>query len=95
MEEFSCKTKILSGPGAVTALGELGAKKLFLVTDPYFKKNGMAEKVAKATKCPQVEYFDKIQPDPTVELAAEGTARRREAAGTTAEKETGRMCRSS
>ena len=78
MEEFSCKTKILSGPGAVTALGELGAKKLFLVTDPYFKKNGMAEKVAKATKCPQVEYFDKIQPDPTVELAAEGTAMLRE-----------------
>ncbi len=78
MEEFSCKTKIISGPGAVAALGELGAKRLFLVADPFFVKNGMANKVAQAAKCPQVEIFDKIQPDPTVELAAEGTARLRE-----------------
>ena len=46
MEEFSCKTKIISGPGAVAALGNLGAKRLFLVTDPYFMKNGMARQVA-------------------------------------------------
>ncbi len=78
MEEFSCKTKIISGPGAVAALGELGAKRLFLVTDPYFMKNGMARQVAEKTGCPQVAYFDKIQPDPTVELAAEGTARLRD-----------------
>lgn len=78
MEEFSCKTKIISGPGAVAALGELGAKRLFLVTDPYFMKNGMARQVAEKAGCPQVEYFDKIQPDPTVELAAEGTARLRD-----------------
>ena len=78
MEEFSCKTKIISGPGAVAALGDLGAKRLFLVTDPYFMKNGMARQVAEKAGCSQVEYFDKIQPDPTVELAAEGTARLRD-----------------
>ena len=75
MEDFSCKTRIVSGPGAVTALGELGAKRLFLVTDPYFMKNGMAQKVAGLTKAAETAYFDKVQPDPTVELAAEGTAR--------------------
>ncbi len=78
MEEFSCKTRILSGAGAVSALGELGAKRLFLVTDPYFMKNGMAQKVAALTKAAEVAYFDKVQPDPTVELAAEGTALLRE-----------------
>lgn len=77
MEEFSCKTKIISGAGAVSALGNMGAKRLFLVSDPFFTGNGTAKRVADAAKCPQVEIFDKIQPDPTVELAAEGTARLR------------------
>ena len=78
MEKYSCKTMILSGAGAVSALGEMGGKRLFLVTDPFFMKNGMARKVAEAAKCQQLEIFDKVQPDPTVELAAEGTARVRE-----------------
>lgn len=77
MEEFSCKTKIISGAGAISALGSMGAKRLFLVSDPYFTKTGVAKQVADAAKCPEVEIFDKIQPDPTVELAAEGTARLR------------------
>lgn len=75
MEEFSCKTRIISGSGTVSALGKLEAKRLFLVTDPYFMKNGVARKVAEASGCKEVAYFDKVQPDPTVELAAEGTAR--------------------
>ena len=75
MEEFSCKTKIISGAGGVSALGKLGAKRLFLVTDPFFMKNGQAQYVANCTGCSEVEYFDKVVPDPGVELAAEGTAR--------------------
>lgn len=75
MEKFSCKTKIISGSGAISALGELGAKRLFLVTDPYFMKNGTALRVAAATKADDVEIFDKVVPDPSVSLAAEGTAR--------------------
>ncbi len=75
MEKFSCKTKIISGAGAVSTLKNLGAKRLFLVTDPYFIKNGQAGQVAQCTGCAEVEYFDKVVPDPGVELAAEGTAR--------------------
>ena len=75
MEQFECKTKILSGPGAVSALAGLGAKRLFLVTDPYFAKNGTAARVAQTAKAAETEIFDKVVPDPTVELAAEGTAR--------------------
>ena len=78
MEVFSCKTKIISGAGAISALGEMEAKRLFLVTDPFFMKNGVAEKVAKAAKAEATEIFDKVIPDPTVELAAEGTARLKE-----------------
>ncbi len=78
MEEFSCKTKLICGSGAIARLADFRAQKLFLVADPYFVKNGTAKRVAEASGCAQVEVFDKIQPDPTVELAAEGTAKLRE-----------------
>lgn len=75
MEKFSCKTVIYAGAGAVSELGNMGGKRLFLVTDPFFQKNGAAQRVISASKCTEFEIFDQVQPDPTVELAAEGTAR--------------------
>ena len=42
MKEFSCKTKIVTGEGCLSCLGEMGIEGLFLVTDPYFYKNGTA-----------------------------------------------------
>lgn len=78
MEEFSCKTRVVSGSGTIRMLGKLEKKRLFLVADPYFVKNGVAKQVAEASGCREVEIFDRVQPDPTVELAAEGTARLRE-----------------
>ena len=78
MEEFSCKTRLISGSGTVRMLGKLEKKRLFLVTDPYFVKNGKAAAVIEASGCRDVEIFDRVEPDPSVELAAEGTARLRE-----------------
>ena len=75
MNEFHCRTKIYSGPGAVARLAEYGAGKVFVVTDPYFHQNGVAEKIASAAKAQQVEIFSDVKPDPTVTLAAAGTAR--------------------
>ena len=74
MESFRCRTKILSGPGSVQELRKLGCKRLLLIADPYFIKNGTAGRVSALTGAQQVEIFDRVQPDPTVELAAEGTA---------------------
>jgi len=73
METFCCKTKIISGYGAITELAELKAKRLLLVSDPYFVKNGSAEKVMAASKAETVQIFDDVHPDPSVELAAVGT----------------------
>ena len=78
MEAFSCQTKIISGPGSVSALKTWAPKRLFLVTDPFFSKNGRAQSVAAASGAEHYEIFDKVIPDPTVELAAEGTARMRQ-----------------
>ena len=77
MEEFSCKTKIVAGPGACGVLASMGARRLFLVADPYFVKDGTAQRIIGLSNCQESEVFDKVQPDPTVELAAEGTARLR------------------
>ena len=75
MKEFSCSTKIFWGAGAISALAGFGAKRLMLVADPFFVKNGVAQKVAAAAKAEAVEIFSGIEPDPTVTLAAEATAR--------------------
>ena len=77
MDEFECRTRIISGYGTVRHLAELGAKRLFLVTDPYFARNGVADRVAAAAKAEQVAVFSQVRPDPSVELAAEGTAQLR------------------
>ena len=77
MDEFDCRTKIISGTGTVRRLADFGAKRLFLVTDPYFYENGVANRVAAEAKAEQVEIFHGVKPDPTVELAAEGTAKLR------------------
>ncbi len=77
MDEFDCRTKVISGNGTIRRLGDFGAKRLFLVTDPYFYENGTAARVAAEAKAEQVEIFHGVKPDPTVELAAEGTAKLR------------------
>ena len=75
MDEFDCKVKIVSGTGTVRRLADFGARRLFLVTDPFFYKNGTAQRVASASGAEAVEVFSDVRPDPTVELAAEGTAK--------------------
>lgn len=72
MEEFICKTKIVSGAGAIAALQEVHAQRLFLVCDPFFRENGKADAVLAAANAPDVHIFSDVSPDPTVEAAAHG-----------------------
>lgn len=74
MEIFSCKTKIISGSGAISALSELNAKRLLLVADPYFQKTDLPNRLKTAANAEALETFFEVTPDPTVELAAKGTA---------------------
>ena len=75
MQKFTSGTKILAGTGAAGQLKEFGLKRLFLVADPYFAEKGVAQKIAESTGAEAVEIFRDVQPDPTVALAAAGTAR--------------------
>ncbi len=74
MEIFSCKTKIISGHGAIAALEQLKAERLLLVADPYFAKTDLPERIRQGAKCQVMETFFDVKPDPTAELAARGTA---------------------
>ena len=73
MKEFFCATRVITSD-AGKALLSLGAKRLLVVTDPYFMENGRAQDLAKASGAEQWEIFSEVQPDPPVELAARGTA---------------------
>ncbi len=75
LELFSCPTKIISGPGSLSALEGLGIGRLFVITDPYFQANGLAARVAAAAKAQATEIFDRVKPDPTLSLAAGATAK--------------------
>lgn len=78
MEKFHCKTKILAGRGALAALKEWNIGKLFLVCDPFFVKNGVADAVVAASGCGEHRIFSQVVPDPSVTLAANGAAQVKE-----------------
>lgn len=73
MDTFSCKTEIMVG-SAGKILPTLQSKSLLLVADPYFGENGIARDLAFASKAGRTRLFTEVQPDPSVELAAKGTA---------------------
>ena len=60
MESFYCKTKIYSGKGALQQLKHMGIRRLVLVADPYFVKNGTAEKIPLLCGAEASEIFHKV-----------------------------------
>lgn len=73
MKRFACGTELYCGENALEHLRALGAKRVLLVTDSYFSKNGTAARVLQKTGA-EGEIFDRAQPDPPACLAAEGAA---------------------
>ena len=74
MQEFHCKTRIIAGEDALDWLNGRKCRQLLVVADPYFAQSGWAERIANRVQAEKRDYFTKVKPDPTVELAAEGTA---------------------
>ena len=62
------------GKHALAALKECKAERVLLVTDSYFSQTGKAVEVGKLVPGAEIRVFDKVQPDPSAELAAEGAS---------------------
>ena len=78
MQQFYCKTRVIFGKDARQWLSGHKWERLLLVTDPYFVQSGWAQRIADMVQAEKKEIWDKVKPDPTVELAAEGTAQMRQ-----------------
>ena len=73
MERFSIRPRITFGPGALAELEALAGKRVLLVTDGFLASSGLAGRAAERLTGP-VEVFDKVEPDPSLRLVAEGVA---------------------
>ncbi len=71
MNEFHCTTRLVCGSDALQVLRSLQAERVVLVTDPFFAKNGTADRIA-ALCAGEVQIFSKVLPDPSLTLVAEG-----------------------
>ena len=74
METFSCTTKIISGHGAIRELKQLECRRLLVVAAPFFKDTDVPRRIQAAAGADSVAYFYEVKGEPSVELAAEGTA---------------------
>ena len=72
MKVFSCMTDILMGSSAEKVLKQRNFGKIMVISDPFFAKNGVAQRLGQ--QAAEYEIFDKVAPDPSVELVAQGTA---------------------
>ncbi len=70
MYSFHLHTRILAG-ACGEILDSMHIKRLFVVSDPFFAQNGTARAIARGEA---VEIFDRVAPDPSLALAAQGAA---------------------
>ena len=74
METFSCTTKIISGPGSLRELKQLKSRRLLVVAAPFFQETDVPRRIQSAARADSVAYFYEVSGEPSVELAAKGTA---------------------
>lgn len=74
MNTFLCSTRLFFGDNALQALETLHAQRVLLVTDPFFTKNGTAQRVLSHLPDAQSAIFDQMQGEPSLETVAQGAA---------------------
>lgn len=72
MKEFSFKTRIFYGEGALERLRRVRNKKVLIVTDHFISSIGLPAKIAEYLTDCQVSVFDGVVPDPPIEVVAAG-----------------------
>lgn len=73
MEQFALRPTIYFGENALSALEQLSGKRVLIVTDDFLAhKSGLMERVLSHLPGCTVETFDRVKPDPSLRLVAEG-----------------------
>lgn len=77
MEQFFCKTKLMTGTRIFGALAQMDIGRVFLVCDPFFRENGTAQALLDAAKARESYVFSDVKANPDVQTAAKGAAQLR------------------
>lgn len=72
METFTLKPKLYFGAGALSALEELAGKRVLVVTDAFLASSGLLDGVRVHLAGSPITVFDQVEPDPSLELVAQG-----------------------
>jgi 1-propanol dehydrogenase len=72
MQRFFCQTELRFGPDALQTLQQEHAGAVLVVSDPFFAKNGEANRIGALVPNATVTVFGEVSPDPTLELAVRG-----------------------
>ena len=74
MQSFSLRPRIVFGRDALTALDVWKGKRAMVVTDRFFTQSGLVKRVTDRLTEGMYTVFDRVTPDPTLQLVAEGVA---------------------
>lgn len=72
MLELRLESRIVWGKDALKVLEELGGARVLVVSDGFLAQNGLLERVLEKLKNSQVEVFDQVSGEPTLEMVAQG-----------------------
>lgn len=72
MKEFSLKTKIYFGEGALNKLSEISNKNVLIICDKFMEESKTAEKISNKLNNCRISIFSDIVPDPSVQIVALG-----------------------
>ena len=78
MQEFSFRTRIFFGEGALEGLRRVKNRRVLIVTDRFMVEAGVPDKLTGYLEGCQVSVFADVKPDPPVEVVAQGVAALRE-----------------
>lgn len=71
MEQFWVKPKLHFGENPLEALDELKGKKVLIVTDDFLVQSGLVHRITERLTG-EIRIFDEVQPDPSLQLVAQG-----------------------
>ena len=72
MKRFKIKTEVCFSENAIDALTEIKGKNAVIFTDSFMASSGAADRIAeKLGNCSSISVFDKVKPDPPIELVTE------------------------